>query len=515
MAREYPISLRFEKGLRPESFIRSANLGYLKTLKNLKVGIGGLREVDPFVNPITGFTPTLAWPHPQLTELGFEGGLLGADYVRTVNKSTGGTGLVSVFTWGASATPFTIPSGGTWHAVPLGSNGTEYFLTNGACMVFDISGNASGKCLGTTDVIPKALALNKADGRLFAGGLTFTTPPAVAYLNTWRANVPADIIRGSELAAVDFGDGNMVLWSEPGGGASDQPYQKFILFLGSQGTTDAAVLTQLERKAMGITRLNTTGTIQVLKNIGNRIIAYTNRDVWDVRQGEDGYYRATLLLNMGVSGRGCVGGDEGTHVFVTEDGTLYRLSENGTLSKLGFEEYLSTLTLADVVVSFDPYWREFYISDGAKCYLLMQDELAEVTIWPTSVVRWNGDLCAISGGSGHTAFELETLDIDYAFRGHKDVTFMEVEGYGLNPLQARISFRYDNTSSFVVGPWTYGSPDGVFYLGRRCVEHSVGLKGTVQSGGKLESSRVRFQWADSRTIRGPRGAEAESSETAG
>ena len=72
---------------------------------------------------------------------------------------------------------------------------------------------------------------------------------------------------------------------------------------------------------------------------------------------------------IGLKNRGAMNGDFNQHLFIDLEDTVWKLTEEG-LKELGYIEYVEVLNAGDIIVNFNSYKGDFYISDGVKSLLL-------------------------------------------------------------------------------------------------------------------------------------------------
>lgn len=508
MASEFPFRIPLTGGLRPHERIRRAGSGTLIDLIDLRPSEFGLYPLEGVTDAITSPSITISWPFPQLVRAGTSTLLLDDTAIYTVVESTGVA--TQVITYDAFSTGDTkaILSGTSWHVAAVED---MYILTNGTSVVFNLPGNDDNKTLTSTTGTMQALGM--VGERILVGGLAgdrFSDSDWTELLALWKSRVEDDIITHTGQAMGT----NWIVYSAAGGGGNSWPFTGFLLLLGHLPSADytsikSAILTLLEKGEIGMFPLpDDSGDVLVIKELGEGAIAYTQRGVYRIVKAENGFRIIAELLNIGIPGRGAVGGDKQEHVFVDNLGVVRRIELKSRLERLGYEEYTAALTLSSINITFDSDRRDYYISDGSNGLLLTVEGMCKITELPTSVIRTEAGVLAGVKVDGGTAFTIETGNMDMDVRGLKDIKFAELESTAITSPQMALVYKYGQNDTEITTPWIYGSPEGLFYLGISMSEARFKVKGTIGSDGKVESITGRTLYADNRGIHGTRGTGA-------
>lgn len=505
MSTEFPYEFPLFKGLRPEKYTRDADLGFAEVLTDIKPSPFGLRGLETISDP-SDLSPSIAFPFPQL----FRGEritlVLGATTVHSVDESDWSTTALSVFDGTTPGSGGTITSGGVWH---LATFDNLWVATNGSSIVYRLPSNASDKVLEVSSVTAKAV--HGYGNRLYLGGLAgaqMTSNNWVEFVNLWRANQDQVTIHDDELWGT-----NWVLWSGLHGDDYEWPFTLVLSMLGYPDATEVAkvkgaILTAIEQRSIGMLPLPSQGDVQVIKGLGNHFVVYTTDGVFRVIEG-----LPLRVHESGVSVRGAVGGTAQQHIFVDNDGVLWQLDSEGK-ERLGYSEYLSALG-SDVVISFDPDQGDYHITDGTVGYILTPSGLCKTSEFPTGLVRSRANgLVGYSAGSTASTFSATSGATDLGNVGLKSVGFLEVQSHNVTSLKAALDFRYGSTSAYVSQALVFASPEGRVYLGVDADEFKLRLSGAAGVEAKLERIIAKFSYADSRTVRGPRGRGSGQVQTA-
>ncbi len=506
MSKEFSVRFDLSKGLRPEDRLRLAQQSFLNIALDAKVSKEGLYPLESIDQTIFTGSVTPAWPFPQMFRIKDQFLLAEATSLRTAPPATMILSSLTTFDASAPDTPKAISSGGIWH---LANFQSSYFLTNGVSFIYHIPSNvgfAANEPLTFTNETFKTLA--EFDGRLFLGGAAgahFSTDDWNELIDAWKANID-DKVMTFDTQEVDT---SWLIWSERGGGGFDWPFVSLLAALGYEDSDaydkiKSAIINQVAQKELGMLPLRSPGAILHMKKLGDGLAVYTEDTVYIVRRTQIGY-EVNWVLAVGIAGRGSVTGSNGIHFFVDFSGVLWSISASGDIKRYGFKEQLSSLINSSIVMNFDQVERDVYIGDSSLGYLLTPGGLSKTTQRPTTLQRQtDGTLAGFLVGSASTEFQVETGMSDLGFRGIKNIKFVEIEGVKLSSLRAAVDYKYGQTDTVLNSGWIPGGPEGIIWIGRAATEFSLKVKGTMSAGSKLESIVVRFNYADDRSVRGPR-----------
>ncbi len=501
MPAEFPHKVRFA-GLRPERRSRAGSKEFCDVLKDMKPTDGDLVGFDGVTNPLD-ISPSVSWPFPQL----FRGEgvtiLALATSLYTVDESDWTTTLIATYDIGTPGDTKAITSGGVWQFASFQEN---WFLTNGSDVVLKIPSNSGDKVLIADSVTVQALGGNS--NRVFFGGMagSYFTANSVwtTMLSLWKVYSGDDIVTYDDQALTT----NWIVWSGKAGGEFDWP---FVSFLASLGYPDSSTVNKIatvlysnvENGNIGLLPLRSQGSVQVIKQLGNDMVAYCTDSVNLLRTTERGYSQQKLL-SIGVASRGAVCGDENEHVFVDQSGLLWRLSPGSKPVRLGYSSSIGALTLANITSTFDNSERDFYFSDGTTGYVLSRDGLSQITSIPTTVSRSEDGLIGPIATTP-TAFSVTTEQIKMSVPDLKGIKVVELMCDGITTVTVGADFRYANSGSYLTLTALPGSPEGIFYPRVVGTDFKLKVFGTVSGSSRLENAIVRFEHASGRSIRGPRG----------
>lgn len=384
---------------------------------------------------------TMDWPYPQLFCLAGGNYLCGRNYIKTLDASLAVT-----------STLVTLPSAMPWTVVDF----WQYVIfCNGAAMyATDLAGGVQPLSI---EGVPRVRAVSHFKGQLIGLEVTGYTPNQVVYGAIGSANFSVDAVecgsapmkwQGGNVAALRLGD-RLVIYGE--------------------------------------------GGIGVLEIAGTDVIAFKNIDVLP-----------SSIQRLGVC---AVGGDDSLHCFLDETGSLWKMAADFSVQELGYREFLEGMLDGDVQISFDPrsLFRDFYICDGTKCYLLSEGGLAEVHQIVSSIQLYRGGSVGTFIDNGDASWRVKTDVLDMNMRAKKTIEWAEITG--------------KNVSSITINEGLVESPVfPVSHAGRARpkftgTDMEIKISGTSYAGAVLEEMQYRWKLSDKSSIRGAYASNAVTRTT--
>jgi len=204
------------------------------------------------------------------------------------------------------------------------------------------------------------------------------------------------------------------------------------------------------------------------------------------------------LSDVGLMTREAIDGNELEYVFVGVDKKIYKVNSEGVQS-LGYYSYINELECPDIKVRFDALEREYYISDGDRCFLLTQYGLSELG----QIV---GELVSLGGITYGVLDETEDADdwwmlsgpVDFYQRGMKTLMMAEsdVDGAYVSVHVKNKGGEYVSSPVVQMNPWnttTHMVTGQVF---------KVMIEGTLTPDILPSYIKLRWKMVDFRSIRG-------------
>ncbi len=501
--REFAFSIKasYEKGLRPNSRI-GLNAPYLTQSQGAKPSIYGMVPYEAMTQSISDATLTAssitkAFPFPQLIRGRSVTLLATADSIFEVDESD----------WSLSAVTLSgsITGSGLWHFIDMYD---FWYLFNGTDIVYktnihSLEGGASTVYAVSTPAIQTGCYHR---GRSIMGGLgsDFWSDSWLHILDRWKDALQPNVVVDETLS------GNYILWSTIGGGDTLFALRPEILIDGygkeAEGSIDSPrIMEYFKRNEMGFMPMPWQGTVRVVKPLGKNVIVYGDSGISALIQVTDpaSTFGLQHIIDVGIAGRGAVGGTEKEHIFLDNAGFLWRLGVDLKLEKLDYQEYLIDYLDVDMAISYDDIEDEYYICSASDNMILTRKGLGQGVETFSSLYNVAGSLVAIPTTiSGRTSSIVVTDSFDLGLRGIKNLSFIDLGIVSTEDIEVAIDYKYNKASAFARTPYVTLNAEGWAYINTSGIEFRLVIKCDDYTKPKITYANVRYKRIDNREVRG-------------
>jgi len=518
---QLPIRETLVNGLRPNSR-HGRGSKYLTQCKFLKPEEWGLRPCETVVNPFTD-EQFSTWPFAQIIR-GNEVTLLAtATSLKTVTEASPNWTLSSAITTYDLNDPPTaksITGSDVWQMADFYDS---WMLFNGTSVV--VKTNKEGMFGETNQVfVQNAIAVQTGcefHGRLIMAGFnpaTYFSSDWESIWDEWLGRMPFAVD-----TALDDVNSNFVMWTTIGGG---DILNLFLPKLAVEGVIqedvravdDGMFLDLWRRNEAGFMPMPWQGTVYIVKPLGNGFMAYGEDGIAYLPSVTNPYptFGLRKLAPFGIAGRGCVGGDEATHLFMDTSGVLWRISASDlSLRKLGYEEFFDDIVDQTVVITYNQSENEFIISgedssNNILSYILTEKGLGQSPQQVTSAFPLEGSLLGVFDTDASTIPIIVTDVIDFGYRDLKTITTVElgIEVYydadTPTTTHVAVDYRYNKDASWTRSTWVLVNDMGYARVQATAIEFRLAIKCSRYADMKLDYANIRWQASGKRTVRGLR-----------
>jgi hypothetical protein len=185
------------------------------------------------------------------------------------------------------------------------------------------------------------------------------------------------------------------------------------------------------------------GNIYHVRRLGDAIIGYSSKGITLINPTQS-TYGFKELDNIGLINQGAMNGDLNQQIYVGEDYILRRISSKG-LEELGYQHLMEQLISNDIIVSYDPSNKDFYISDGVKTFLFSQYGMTRVGQNPSTVWRKNNQTYILPSTLSVEKPFICSEVFDMSYRGHKTVFVVESDAFSISEPEAGIDYTNNST----------------------------------------------------------------------
>ena len=465
---ETDITPFFDKGLRAD-FRNKRNSPALLGCNNLKPTAWGLSPVEPVVVPISNevlssWSLLLQWPYPRLHRGHKNTFLTSPERLFYVNEGDWSLQQMDIYSYATPTDLVTPEVGGLWQLVDFYDT---FLFTNGRGCVFHFNlRNALGQ--STPEKVFYSSALRATAGADFKGRAVLA---GFSPDRTWNSKLSSIFALGAKSAesGVNFTNlfqgfqDNFVMWSTIGGGdllfwfdenASFNFNEVGLIQDGSSGYNSSRpfLLDMIKRNELGWMPLEWPGMIRALKPLGNDLIAYGDGGVSALFSNATfGTLGQRKIGLVGILSEGAVAGDEAEHVYMDKSGTLWSLESEKLPVRLGYKEWFQEFIQSEVVISFNPDQREWYVSNGWKTFVLTKQGLGRSNQIVTSTVYHDGQVLGLGTPEAEVEKQASVVTDVFDFGNSliKTITSIEFSFTAqFNNVQVAIDYRYSRNQDF-------------------------------------------------------------------
>ena len=389
---ELLIDEALKNGLSPELRL-PFNSQFLWECLGFRCGKAGLEAHILLDNPLSiALDMHYSWPFPQFITgenyniLVVRDTLAGADYVYSVSDDHLIVTLIATLTFAVY---------GLGSLMEVADFGEYIFMTNGVAMVY----------------------FNPVT-------LTWVTAAAIATIPMMKTvcNFNSQLIGGNVISAWHDCDETFYIWSKIAS-ADFSPW--------------------LSNEA-GYRRCPYGGEVYHVRKLGNAVVGYSSKGITlmtPVMEPVTGY-RFTELVDIGVLNRGAVCAGLGRHIYVGEDYVLREVTSEG-VKELGYQFYMQELANAeDIIITYDPSNKDYYIGNSTKTFLLSPYGLTEVLQHPSAMWRRDRMSYMLPDNDDTDLPYICTEVFDMQFKGQK--TIFSIETDAMMVLGAEAGLDYSN-----------------------------------------------------------------------
>jgi hypothetical protein len=212
-------------------------------------------------------------------------------------------------------------------------------------------------------------------------------------------------------------------------------------------------------------------------------------------------------IGLGIRETAHVAGDDNVSLVLDRDDELW-LVQGGEFNKLGYKEWMEDLTSANIIVSYVPQKKRFFISDGVTGYAMTEQGLYTTNQLVSSAGFYEEQYVGFYGDDADYELRFETDTFDGGQRGMKTLTEVELGAdyvKGTNRLQVATKFKNANNSvTYTQTGWKTLNTNGVAYPLITSPDLRVLVRGADYRDATLNihSLHGRLKMSDKRFLRG-------------
>jgi len=362
---------------------------------------------------------------------------------------------------------YKVPAGsGIWHMADFGH---FIILCDGSTTIIGL-GHFSKVFPLSTPTINTCASYN--EGQLFMGGFNsanlFSLVDWDTFLSSFEGDIPHHI---TDFAINDPMGENWVQWGTKGGGDSlwlfdlgycihgDFPQGGYGgTYLDNYTADDPFIFRLWKRNQFGKMKMPFHGKVQRLAQIG-KVMAVFGADgvnyLYPTKVDSEtfglGFFSGLPSgIGTGPNARGCSGGDEHSQLMLDATGDLYLFYGDGNAQRLEYKNVFGSWTTRDdVVISKNPFEKEFYICNTNESWLLTETGLCECPKRPGSVTFHGLGAMSVYETDSDTTVRLRTLRFDGGEEGVWLAGECRIQAWDPTSWSAILYYKPYHNSAFV------------------------------------------------------------------
>ena len=198
------------------------------------------------------------------------------------------------------------------------------------------------------------------------------------------------------------------------------------------------------RNTEGYRRCPYGGIVRHVRRLGNKVIGYSSKGITALIPVNEPAvtFGFVELLDIGIINKGAMNGNLSRQIFVGEDFRLYEVTDAG-VKELGYKNYIEELAGEDIIVSYEPFKKDFYIGNSSKTFLLSPNGMTEIMQHPSAIGR--GLMLPEELDDNEGLIVTEGFNMGYG--GTKTVFSIETDLSPVNDLKGAVDYYNDAISN--------------------------------------------------------------------
>ena len=181
------------------------------------------------------------------------------------------------------------------------------------------------------------------------------------------------------------------------------------------------VFTPGEMNEAGYARCPFGGEVYHVRRMGDVVVGYSSKGVTFLVPACDPApaFGFKELSDIGLINQGAMDGDWRRQVYLGSDYVLREVTQEG-VKELGYQWLMETLAGDnDVIISYEPINRDFYISNGSITFLLSPYGLTQVTQHPCTIWSIGNVSYMLPDTDDESDYLITSWPFDFGYRGQK------------------------------------------------------------------------------------------------
>ena len=258
-----------------------------------------------------------------------------------------------------------------------------------------------------------------------------------------------------------------------------------------------------EGNEAGYRRCPYGGNVYHTRRLGDNIIGYSSKGITALQPVTEPVpsFGFIELLDVGLINQGAMNGNLSKQVFVGDDHIVREITSQG-IKELGYDYYMKRLSGEDIIVSYDPANRDFYIGNSTMTFLLSPYGMTEVPQHPSAVWRREKETFMIPKAIDSYEALIVSNTEDMGYGGEKTIFSMESDILVADDVQAAVDY-YTSLDSYGMSDYVPLNNQGVASIIVSGNKFRFRLKfDPFYDNTRISYIKARYKMTDLRGIRG-------------
>ena len=244
------------------------------------------------------------------------------------------------------------------------------------------------------------------------------------------------------------------------------------------------------------------GEIYHTRRLSGDVIGYSSKGITKLTPVDSpaNTFAFTELDDVGLINQGAIDAGINRHVYVGEDYILRSIDNNG-ITELGYESLMKELAGEDIIVSYDKKYKDFYISNSTKTFLLSPKGLTEIPQHPSAVWRRDGETYCLPEDVDDYKLTIEPYPFDFQYAGQKTSFEVETDLIGVDNPEVSIRYYKDKDNNSTISFRSLNNQNCASVMASGIALAPI-IKADADSELSISYIKLRYKMTDLRSIRG-------------
>ena len=246
------------------------------------------------------------------------------------------------------------------------------------------------------------------------------------------------------------------------------------------------------------------GVVKHVKRLDEFVVGYSSKGITLLMPvGEPATtYGFKEVCDVGIINQGAMNGNFSRHIFVGEDYIVREVTKE-SVKELGYKSFMEQLVgNEDIIVSYDPHTKDFYIGNSTKTFLLSPYGMTEVHQHPSTVWRSNNQSHMLPETVDSRLPIITSEPIDMGYAGQKTIASIESDVAVVNEPEGGVDYT-NNLNLWGLATYKPINDQGIVAITASGNAFRVSLRfADIYNNTRISYIKARFKMTDLRGMRG-------------